>query len=172
MRLATLFSYLVLVLPCVACAASASTTATETAATTPSTNQALAAPRETEANVKVAEDILKACGIDRSDAFFAYNSAQLQQRETGIVGKIATCFSTGPLAGRKLSLVGHADPRGNEEYNYALAGRRADSLRQALAKQSLDPAVVSTTSRGALDAKGTDESSWSKDRRVDVLLAP
>jgi hypothetical protein len=28
-----------------------------------------------------------------------------------------------------------------------------------------------TTSRGEMDATGTDESSWAKDRRVDVVLA-
>jgi hypothetical protein len=27
-----------------------------------------------------------------------------------------------------------------------------------------------TTSRGEMDATGTDEASWEKDRRVDVLL--
>jgi hypothetical protein len=28
-----------------------------------------------------------------------------------------------------------------------------------------------TTSRGEMDATGTDEPGWSKDRRVDVVLA-
>jgi hypothetical protein len=30
---------------------------------------------------------------------------------------------------------------------------------------------MATTSRGEMDAKGTDERSWSQDRRVDILLA-
>jgi hypothetical protein len=29
---------------------------------------------------------------------------------------------------------------------------------------------LAVTTRGALDATGTDEAGWSKDRRVDVLL--
>jgi peptidoglycan-associated lipoprotein len=30
---------------------------------------------------------------------------------------------------------------------------------------------VATTSRGELEAKGTNEATWLEDRRVDVLLA-
>jgi hypothetical protein len=30
---------------------------------------------------------------------------------------------------------------------------------------------ATTTSRGEMDATGADESSWAKDRRVDIVLA-
>ena len=33
------------------------------------------------------------------------------------------------------------------------------------------PTQVTTTSRGALDAIGRDETGWAHDRRVDVMLA-
>ena len=36
--------------------------------------------------------------------------------------------AAGPLAGRSMHLVGHADPRGPSEYNMALGQRRADSV--------------------------------------------
>jgi hypothetical protein len=39
-----------------------------------------------------------------------------------------------------------------------------------LFSKGLDKTQASTTSRGAMDAKGTDEASWAFDRRVDVLL--
>ena len=84
--------------------------------------------------------------------------------------KLADCFSTGPLKGRELRLVGHADPRGEEEYNMVLGGRRADNVKTAIAAQGLSAAKIATTSRGKLDATGSDESSWAKDRRVDVVL--
>ena len=130
-----------------------------------------AAEKEPPAQVAVAPDILKACGLSQSDAYFEYNSAGLRTREAGIVSQLAQCFSTGPLKGRGMKLVGHADSRGDEEYNFLLAGRRADSIQKALAKNRLDPAQMTTSSRGELDASGADESGWSKDRRVDVLLA-
>ena len=130
-----------------------------------------AAPAESDASVVVAPEIAQACGIDQSDAYFTYNSAALRERESGILAKLSHCFAEGPLAGRSMKLVGHADPRGDEEYNFALAGRRAERVRQALTEHRLDPARVSATSRGELDASGSDESGWSRDRRVEVLLA-
>jgi peptidoglycan-associated lipoprotein len=40
-----------------------------------------------------------------------------------------------------------------------------------LVDRGLSAEQVAATSRGEMDAKGTDEGSWSEDRRVDILLA-
>jgi peptidoglycan-associated lipoprotein len=69
-----------------------------------------------------------------------------------------------------MSLVGHADPRGEAEYNLSLGGLRADGVKSAIVSARLDQRQITTTSRGELDARGTDEASWQQDRRVDVLL--
>ena len=121
-------------------------------------------------NINISDEIRKACGITDTEAFFAYDSANVRPQDKGILKKLADCFSTGPLKGRELRLVGHADPRGEEEYNMVLGGRRADNVKSAIAGQGLSAAKIATTSRGKLDATGTDESSWAKDRRVDVVL--
>jgi peptidoglycan-associated lipoprotein len=70
-----------------------------------------------------------------------------------------------------MRLVGHADPRGSDEYNLVLAGSRADGVRIFLINRGLRAAQMATTSRGEMEAKGTDEASWAADRRVDILLA-
>jgi peptidoglycan-associated lipoprotein len=169
MRSLNFVSVGVFMLSCVGCAATARESASPAASST--ANPPSVARTEPDARIAIADDILEACGIKQSDAYFEYNSTALRTREAGIVSQLADCFSNGPLAGRGMKLVGHADPRGDEEYNFVLAGRRADSVRQGLADHQLDPVRVSTTSRGELDASGRDESGWSKDRRVDVLLA-
>ena len=69
-----------------------------------------------------------------------------------------------------MRLVGHADPRGDEEYNMVLGGRRADNVKAAIAGAGLDSAKMATTSRGEMDATGTDEAGWERDRRVDIML--
>ena len=121
-------------------------------------------------NINISDEIRKACGITDTEAFFAYDSANVRPQDKGVLKKLADCFSTGPLKGRELRLVGHADPRGEEEYNMVLGGRRADNVKTAIAAQGLSAAKIATTSRGKLDATGSDESSWAKDRRVDVVL--
>jgi len=123
-----------------------------------------------QSNINISDEIKKACGISDAEAFFSYDSANVRPQDKAVLKKLADCFSTGPLKGRELRLVGHADPRGEEEYNMVLGGRRADNVKTAIAAQGLSAAKIATTSRGKLDAVGTDEASWAKDRRVDVVL--
>ena len=56
-------------------------------------------------------------------------------------------------------LVGHADPRGTTGYNVALADKRADAVKQAIVAESMLDGGFATTSRVAMDAKGTDEAA-------------
>jgi peptidoglycan-associated lipoprotein len=123
-----------------------------------------------KSNINISEDIRKACGITDSEAFFAYDSANVRPQDKAILQKLASCFSTGPLKGKQMRLVGHADPRGDEEYNMTLGNRRADNVKNAIVEAGLAAAQIATTSRGEMDATGTDEASWEKDRRVDVML--
>jgi peptidoglycan-associated lipoprotein len=124
----------------------------------------------TRSNINISEDIKKACGLTDSDAYFAFDSANVRPQDRAVLQKLAACFSTGPLKGRTMRLVGHADPRGDEEYNMVLGGRRADNVKNAIADAGLASSKIATTSRGEMDATGTDEAGWEKDRRVDIML--
>ena len=126
-------------------------------------------PKRSQINID--EAILKACGIQQSDAFFDFDSANVKERDQSVLGQLAQCFSTGALKGRTMQLVGHTDPRGSDEYNRVLGQRRAASVQEFISKKGLSSEQVTTVSRGKADAVGTDETSWAKDRRVDVKLA-
>jgi outer membrane protein OmpA-like peptidoglycan-associated protein len=124
--------------------------------------------------IHVALDILEACGIHDAPSgkspLFAFDSSTLSSDDQRLLGEVATCLSTGPLAGRTLALTGRADPRGSEAYNQSLGDRRASSVGDYLTQHGMIAANVNETSRGALDATGTDETGWMLDRRVDVDL--
>jgi len=121
-------------------------------------------------NVAIAADIRAACGLSDSEAFFPYDSATVRSEDRAILKKLADCFSTGPLKNREMRLVGRADPRGDEEYNYLLGQRRADNVKSGIASSGLVEGRVATTSRGEEDANGNNEAGWARDRRVDVML--
>lgn len=121
--------------------------------------------------VNITPEIRRACGIPETDAHFAFDSSRVQTSDYPTLDKLVRCFTSGPLANREMRLVGHADPRGGEEYNMALGGSRADSVRSFLVQRGLQGDQVATTSRGEMDSKGTNENSWAEDRRVDVRLA-
>jgi peptidoglycan-associated lipoprotein len=84
--------------------------------------------------------------------------------------QVTACFSTGPLKGRTLKLVGHADPRGGSDYNMTLGQSRADSVAGYMLGHGMDRSKTESTSRGAIDATGTDEPTWARDRRVDLMV--
>ncbi|MBI3201186.1 MAG: OmpA family protein [Myxococcales bacterium] len=123
-----------------------------------------------QSQINISDEIKKACGITDVDAHFAFDSANVREQDHKVLGQLATCFTSGPLAGREMRLVGHADPRGEPEYNMVLGGKRADNVKGFIAKKGMNADKIATTSRGEMDSTGTDEASWLKDRRVDVVL--
>ena len=129
---------------------------------------AVQAPTTTQ--VHIDDVILRVCGIKVDRAFFAFDSAKLESNEVKPLTDVATCFRTGPLKAKSLILIGRADPRGEHEYNMVLGQSRADTISSFLHGNGLDKDRISTTSRGAIEATGTDEAGWAKDRRVDVML--
>ena len=124
----------------------------------------------TTSNVTISADIRNACGLSELEAYFAFNSANIRTQDRATLKKLADCFTTGPLKGREMRLVGHADPRGDDEYNYVLGQRRADNVRSAVVEAGMTATNVATTSRGENDASGSEEVGWAKDRRVDIVL--
>ncbi len=125
-------------------------------------------------NLNVSEEIARVCNLHFNDVGtapkFAFDESVLASQDGDVLSQIATCVTTGPLQGRRLTLVGRADPRGEVEYNMALGERRASSVRDYLGRLGVPDGSLLETSRGKLDATGTDEMGWMMDRRVDVLL--
>ncbi len=67
-------------------------------------------------------------------------------------------------------LEGHADERGSREYNMALGEKRANAVRDFLVTQGVNGSSLEVVSFGEEQpaATGSDESSWSQNRRVEV----
>jgi peptidoglycan-associated lipoprotein len=117
----------------------------------------------------IDDKIAKMC--DLPEAHFSFNSAALSGQAKGVLDKLAECFKTGAGKGKNMNITGHADPRGDNDTNFALGQRRAGAVAVYLKTVGLGEDRVATGSRGELDATGTDEASWAKDRRVEILLA-
>lgn len=124
----------------------------------------------TRGNLNIADEIRRACGIPDAEAFFAFDSSNVRPADRAVLKKLADCFTTGPLKGREMRLVGHADPRGDFDYNMVLGEKRANNVKRIIAAEGMEATRVVTNSRGEMEATGTDEASWAQDRRVDVLL--
>lgn len=134
-----------------------------------------AAPRNvdtatpTSGSVHIDDKIVKACG-NLPTPHFAFDSSNIQQPAQEVLDALADCFTKGPLKGKGVKLVGHADPRGDIDYNLGLGQRRAGSVAEFLAKQGVEKDRLDTTSKGEFEASGVDEQGWARDRKVEVLL--
>ncbi len=159
----------------VGCSPAAETAPPKTAAENVTVTSAPPAPSgRSDQQLNLSAEIRAKCGIDDSNRApkFDFDSSQLAGNDRDILQQVARCFTTGPLKGRSLRLVGRADPRGETEYNMNLGEARATSARRYLAALGVEDSRMSETSRGALDATGHDEETWRRDRRVDVSLVP
>jgi outer membrane protein OmpA-like peptidoglycan-associated protein len=106
----------------------------------------------------------------RPGRLLCLDSSTILSTDISPLNAVARCFTEGPLKGRSMRLVGHADPRGTAEYNMTLGQDRADSVQSYLDRHGVRSSQIATTSRGAIDASGHDAAGWATDRRVDVML--
>src|SRR5438552_1501323 len=73
----------------------------------------------TSGSILIDDKIMKACG-DLPTAHFAFDSAKVESGAAAALDALAKCFASGPLKGKGMLLVGHADPRGEFEHNLKL----------------------------------------------------
>ena len=104
--------------------------------------------------------------------YFKFDSTVAQDKEKAKanIASVAQALASSP--NDKLLIEGNCDERGTEEYNRALGERRALALREALAKDGVDPSRIRTISYGKdkpVDP-GHDEAAWAKNRRGDFIL--
>ena len=127
------------------------------------------AVKDTKGPVNIDERIAKMCNLPNAN--FSFDSAAVSPSAKGLLKAIATCFKDGPGKGKGLNIVGHADPRGETDYNRALGQKRAGAVAGFLTTAGLADGRIETSSRGEMDATGTDQTGWQRDRRVEILLA-
>jgi peptidoglycan-associated lipoprotein len=96
--------------------------------------------------------------------YFAYDSDDLDSAARDDLTRVAQCISQG--RGLPIHLSGAADPRGTEEYNFALGERRALAVHRYMLALGIDPSRVSFSSVGEEFARGSNEATWQLDRHV------
>lgn len=121
-----------------------------------------------QGSIQLGPKLAKLCPMPT--AYFEFDSSALSGEAKKALQSLVTCFTTGKAKGESMRIVGHADPRGEEEYNFGLGQKRAGSVAAVLIEMGLEEDRIETSSRGELDAIGTDEASWKKDRKVEILL--
>jgi len=106
------------------------------------------------------------------DLFFDFNKADIRANEAGTAQADAQFLSQHPNV--NVLVEGHCDDRGSEEYNLALGVSRAETLKEALAKDGVNTAQIKTISYGKEKPFCTtdDEQCWQRNRRDHIVYQP
>lgn len=115
--------------------------------------------------VTSSEDLGPSGPCSLSTVYFAYDSSSLDGSARSTMQSNASCIQERDIA--SVSVTGHTDPRGTEEYNLALGARRAQQVKDYLTDLGVEASRISTSSMGEEMASGQDESGWSRDRRAE-----
>lgn len=100
-----------------------------------------------------------------SDVYFDYDKYSIRADQEPAVKKAADFLVAHPAL--KVTIEGHCDQRGSDEYNLALGDNRANSLREALVRDGANAAQFKTISYGKehLFCTENTEQCWAQNRR-------
>ncbi len=95
---------------------------------------------------------------------FAYDSVSLDETARALLQKHMEFLKRWPTT--KIMVEGHADSRGTNEYNLALAENRADAVRDYLVSLGLPNDRVTVVSKGEEQpfCQEETESCWQQNR--------
>jgi peptidoglycan-associated lipoprotein len=108
--------------------------------------------------------------FENEDVHFEFDSIRLTPIAQEILTKKAAWLRANPKA--KVTIEGHCDSRGTNEYNLALGEGRAQSAKAYLVDLGIDPSRLNTLSYGEerpIDRAQTEEA-WAKNRRDHFVI--
>ncbi|MGC8718854.1 MAG: peptidoglycan-associated lipoprotein Pal [Thermodesulforhabdaceae bacterium] len=108
--------------------------------------------------------------FENEDIHFDFDSSVIREDAKPILNKKAEFLRKYPTL--TITIEGHCDERGTNEYNLALGERRAHSAWQYLVNLGINPERMQMISYGEERpiAKGHDEASWAKNRRAHFVI--
>ncbi len=108
-------------------------------------------------------------GVALQSVSFNFNTAELTIDTQGLLDRNAECIKQIPSI--TLTIEGHCDERGTQEYNLALGEKRANSVRRYLQNLGIDVSGIRTVSKGKNEpvCRQSTESCFEKNRRVEFI---
>jgi len=106
------------------------------------------------------------------DIHFDFDKYEIRPPDGSILAENAQWLKSNPTT--QLLIEGHADERGTNEYNLALAERRAKATRDYLVSVGIDAQRISVIPYGEERPLCTErtEACWAQNRRAHFLVKP
>ncbi len=108
--------------------------------------------------------------FENEDIYYEFDSIRLSPEAQEILSQKAAWLRENP--GVRVTIEGHCDDRGTNEYNLALGEGRAQSARDYLVDLGIKASRINVISYGEerpID-KGQNEDAWARNRRAHFVI--
>ncbi len=101
---------------------------------------------------------------------FELNSAALKPQASAQLQQLQLALSSPDLGSNRFVVAGHTDAKGSPEYNKQLSLRRAETVKQFLVENGIDPKRLETVGYGADKLLSPDHPDDPGNRRVEIRV--
>lgn len=121
-------------------------------------------PRE-----EVRDTTVQSRSISIAPIYFDFDKSNIRSEYQSILQSASGALRD---SGVSVTIEGHTDERGSEEYNLALGERRASAVRRYLLDLGVSPSQLTTVSYGESRpaVNGTGETAWQLNRRAQFTV--
>ena len=102
---------------------------------------------------------------------FDFDKSDIRAGDAAILDRKIAIMQANPML--TLTVTGHADERGSDEYNLALGNRRALAAKEYMVNRGIGADRIATASLGEEQPLDTmsNEDAWAKNRRDEFAIA-
>lgn len=117
-----------------------------------------------------ARDSARGVVITLGDVLFDFNKSDIKPAAVSHLAKLATFLNTN--IDRDITIEGHTDSIGSNEFNLLLSQRRADAIKNYLVGQGVADGRIQTAGKGSLlpVIDNTTAANREQNRRVEVII--
>ena len=107
----------------------------------------------------------------KRSVYYEFDKYDVKPEYRALLQSHAAWLKANPQA--RITIEGNADEQGSREYNIALGQRRADAVKRMMVLLGAQEIQIETVSFGKEKPRreGHDETSWTENRRVDIVHA-
>lgn len=127
-----------------------------------------------DAAANVVADAIAALESDVNKIYFDFDKYDIRSDMEGQIKSNARLLNSMKAKDFSIKIEGNSDEWGTDEYNYALALKRAKSVKESLATYGVDSSRIMIVSFGESNpaCKESNKACWDKNRRAEFKLLP
>jgi peptidoglycan-associated lipoprotein len=127
--------------------------------------------RRADSIANVARETERVRGMLAEMINFDFDKSNIRAGDAAILDRKIAILQANPMV--TITVTGHCDERGSDEYNLALGNRRALAAKEYMVNRGIAADRVSTASRGEEQPLDTmsNEDAWAKNRRDEFAIA-